>query len=97
LPKSVQWENARQQECQIAYNRGQDYLYLEQPIGSGRIMTHDKFGSQLFRQAIATRIGLRDQYNWREHEQLSTVMATIQSLQAWATVGISDRQSEFVA
>ncbi len=97
LPNGVLWGSAGQQERQDAHDRGEDYLYLEQPIGSGRIVTHDKFGSQLFRRAIATRIGIRDQYNWREYEQLPTVMATIQKLRTWTAIEVSNGQSEFVA
>ncbi|CBE67510.1 protein of unknown function [Candidatus Methylomirabilis oxygeniifera] len=90
LPSGVRWANAGIEECQDAYGRGQDYLYLEQPICSGWIATHDQFGSQLFRRAIATRIGVRDQYNWREYEQLPTVMATMQMVRALVSTGAAD-------
>lgn len=96
LPSDTKWENAGIKECQDAHDRGEDYLYLEQPIGLGRIVTHDQLGSQLFRRAIATRMGVCDQYNWREYQQLPTVEATIQRLQALASIEASNRQSEFV-
>ncbi len=97
LPSGVTWASAGIEECQNAYDRSEDYLYLEQPIGSGWITTHEKFESQLFRRAIATRIGVRDQYNWREYEQLPTVMATIRRVRAWAATGGSDRHSDLAA
>lgn len=97
LPSGVRWANARIEECQDAYSRGQDYLYLEQPICSGRIVTHDKFESQLFRRAIATRIGVRDQYNWRVYEQLPTVMATMQMVRALVSSGAADGRSGLAA
>lgn len=97
LPRGVTWTNAGIEECQAAYRRGEDYLYLEQPIGSARIATHDRFGSQLFRRAIATRIGVWDQYNWRDHEQLTTVMATIERVRAWASIGVFEGESDLVA
>jgi len=85
LPDSITWSGAGIEGCQDAYIRSEDYLYLEQPIGSGRLATHDEFGSQLFRKAIATRLGVHDQYNWHEHTQLATVMATIDSVRSWSS------------
>ncbi|OQW38221.1 MAG: hypothetical protein A4E20_17150 [Nitrospira sp. SG-bin2] len=97
LPANSRWIEAGIKECQDAHGRGEDYLYLEQPIGIGRIVTHDALGSQLFRRAIAMRIGVRDQYNWREYEHLPTVMATILSLRDRTAIGASSLQPEFVA
>lgn len=85
LPHTASWSSTGIEGCQDAYTRGEDYLYLEQPIGSGRISTNDKFGSQVFRKAIATRLGMYSQYNWHEHHQLSTVMATIERVRAWSS------------
>ncbi len=84
LPKDVRWSPASLAECQTAHSRGDDYLYLEQPIGLGRIASHGEFGSQLFRRAIASQIGLPDQFSWREHPQLSNVSATIHQARTWA-------------
>lgn len=95
LPNDASWKSAEVEACQDAYDRGDDYLYLEQPIGKGRIVTHENFGSQLFRRAIAAETCVPDQYNWREHEQLSTVLATIQGLRAWPSIRVSDRCSDF--
>ncbi len=81
LPQDVLWSEAGLGECRAAFSKGEDYLYLEQPIGSGRIATHQGFGSQLFRRAIATQLGTPDQFNWREHPQLLNVSATIKRMQ----------------
>ncbi|MGH7778778.1 MAG: hypothetical protein ACREQR_03000 [Candidatus Binataceae bacterium] len=84
LPGDVLWSSASFVECQAAHRRGDDYLYLEQPIGLGRLASHREFGSQLFRRAIAAEIGLPDQFSWREHPQLPNVSATIQQARKWA-------------
>ena len=97
LPDCVTWSNAGIEGCKNAHAQGEDYLYLEQPIGSGRITTHDEFGSQLFRKAIATRLGMHDQYNWHEYQQLATVMNTIDSVRTWSSSEASDRQSVVAA
>lgn len=80
LPEDARWSEAGVKECQAAFGRGEDYLYLEQPIGAGRIVTHKEFESQLFRRAIAARIGALNQFNWREYPQLPNVLTTINKL-----------------
>jgi hypothetical protein len=70
-------------DCVAAHRKGDDYLYLEQPIGCGRIATCRDFGSQLFRRAIASRLDIPGQYNWREHHQESNVMGTIRTIRSW--------------
>jgi diadenosine tetraphosphate (Ap4A) HIT family hydrolase len=80
LPRDVIWSDAGLEQCVAAFCQGRDYLYLEQPIGRGRIATHGSFGSQLFRRAIAAQIGERDYYNWREYPRLSNVEATIRNV-----------------
>jgi len=82
LPKDVRWSEAGLEQCRAAFEQGEDYLYLEQPIGSGRIVTHQQFGSQLFRRAVASCIGVVDQFNWRDYFQIANVMATINKVRA---------------
>ncbi len=82
LPEDAFWSEAGLEECRDAFGRCEDYLYLEQPIGAGRIAAHQGFGSQLFRRAIATRIGALNQFNWREYPQLPNVAATIDKVRA---------------
>jgi len=83
LPEDVIWTEAGLDECRVAFDRGQDYLYLEQPIGAGRIAMHEGLGSQLFRRAIAARTGALNQFNWREYPQLPNVSATIDKVRLW--------------
>jgi len=83
LPEKISWSDAGPEECRAAFNRGEDYLYLEQPIGAGRIATGQNFGSQVFRRAIAAQVGAVNQFNWREYPQLQNVSATIEEMQAW--------------
>ena len=83
MPKGATWTSASIHDCRAAYLRGEDYLYLEQPIGAGRIATQERFASQLFRRAVASHIGAPQEYNWREFEHLPTVMATIRRIRKW--------------
>lgn len=85
VPADTSWRCGGLDGCRDAYQKGEDYLYLEQPLGSGRIATRDRLGSQVFRRAIATRIGLPDQFNWREHAQLPNVTATAQRIRDWSS------------
>lgn len=80
LPQSVHWSEAGLRECQTAFTQGEDYLYLEQPIDTGRIAVYKGFGSQLFRRAIATQIGASNQFNWRQYPQFSNVTATVDKI-----------------
>lgn len=77
LPTGIMWSSARHQDCQNAFLRGQDYLYLEQPLGNGKIALHTAFDGQLFRRGIAATLGRLNEYNWREHPQFSNITVTI--------------------
>lgn len=77
MPHDSVWSTASWSDCREAHLAGQDYLYFEQPLGSGRISTHTDFGSQVFRKAIASQIGRPDDFNWREFPELDTVARTI--------------------
>jgi ATP adenylyltransferase len=89
LPTNAYWYKADIRDCQTAFARGEDYLYLEQPIGAGRMITSPEIGSQLFRRAIATQLGVADHFNWRENLQLTNVQATIDKLQVHSDTVIS--------
>jgi diadenosine tetraphosphate (Ap4A) HIT family hydrolase len=80
LPQNSRWERADQAQCQAAALDGQDYIYLEQPINRGRILRHQDIGSQILRRAIATHIGVSDDFNWRTHPQTENVNRTIRAL-----------------
>lgn len=83
LPTDVVWQNATITECRRAFTKSNDYLYLEQPIGQGFIATHDKFKGQLFRQAIASGLGILPKYNWREFAYMDNVETTIARARIW--------------
>jgi ATP adenylyltransferase len=85
LPEGVKWRPDSGQERRTAFLADQDYLYLEQPSGNAVIATHDDFGGQLFRRAIATTLGFPGQFNWRDYSHLTNVQATIRSIKALAT------------
>jgi diadenosine tetraphosphate (Ap4A) HIT family hydrolase len=80
LPEKSRWSEGNLADCRTAFLEGADYLYLEQPLGAGRMIKGDRLGSQLFRRAIADRLAIPEQYNWRTHSQLSTIEKTIQAL-----------------
>jgi diadenosine tetraphosphate (Ap4A) HIT family hydrolase len=85
MPDRTQWRPATIEDCRAAIRNGVGYLYLEQPIGSGHIATDADFGSQLFRRAIGTAVGLADQFSWRDYPQIGNVEATIRGARAWRT------------
>jgi hypothetical protein len=80
VPLDVRWRKATWATCRAAFESGQDYIYIEQPIGSGRIATHHDFGSQVVRKTIAARLGVPEQFSWRDYPQIETVTRTIQTL-----------------
>jgi ATP adenylyltransferase len=83
LPRDTIWKPATSTDCAVAFSEYQDYLYLEQPIGRGSIARHDQFSGQLFRRAIATRLGLSTDYNWRDFPQIQNVEATMARVLMW--------------
>lgn len=97
LPEDTIWSGAKLEECQAAFKRGEDYLYIEQPVGVGLIATNQGFGSQLFRRAIATQIGIANQFNWREYPQLPNVLVTIDKAQSWNGSVLSCKRKAEVA
>lgn len=85
LPPDVQWEYGDVGACRAAFEQGHDYLYVEQPLGHGRIAVHEKFGSQIFRKAIAAHTGFPEQFNWRDHPQFENIARTIEACRAAAS------------
>jgi ATP adenylyltransferase len=80
MPPDTEWVAAQWDSCRNAFETGRDYLYLEQPIGNGHIALHREFGSQVFRKAIASGLGIPDQFNWRNYPQKEIVARTIHAL-----------------
>jgi diadenosine tetraphosphate (Ap4A) HIT family hydrolase len=86
LPPDVQWKDGDIGDCRAVFERGYDYLYVEQPLGRGRIAVHDKFGSQIFRKAIAAAAGFTDQFNWRDHPNFENIARTIEACRGAASL-----------
>jgi len=84
LPRDIQWSDADLYKCRSAFAQGRDYLYVEQLFGHARIAVHDEFGSQIFRKAIASQLGVPDRYSWRDYPQHENITRTIESLRAVA-------------
>jgi hypothetical protein len=96
LPTGARWRPAGIQECRNSHRLGEDYLYVEQPVSSGQIVTGE-LGSQVFRRVIASRIGHPKEYNWREHPHVERVMATINRIRAWQTSSVSQEYGTLFA
>ncbi|HET6843293.1 MAG TPA: hypothetical protein VFK06_16690 [Candidatus Angelobacter sp.] len=79
-PRDTEWHSATFENCREAFEKQQDYLYVEQPIGVGRISTSSDFGSQIFRKAIAASLGVFGQFSWREYPQTEIIAKTINTL-----------------
>ena len=82
LPSGTTWKPATHADCRRAYREGTDYLYLESPLKSPRIVESNELGSQVLRRAIAQRVGRAAEFDWRKFRQLDTVAATVTALSA---------------
>jgi ATP adenylyltransferase len=82
LPSNTEWHPATFGACKQAFEEEKDYLYIEQPLGVRHIAKHSEFGSQIFRKAIASSLGMLEEFNWREHPQVEIVAKTIGTLGA---------------
>lgn len=78
MPPGARWEAADASACRSAFREGLDYLYVEQPLGRGRIAVHADFGSQVLRRAIAKHLGTPEKFDWRSHPQTQVVARTIE-------------------
>jgi len=77
LPPGTTWTWATWDNCREATRSGCDYLYIEQPVGNGRIAINPALGSQIFRKAIAAHLGVPEQFNWRDFPQERNILDTI--------------------
>lgn len=78
MPVNAFWrEHATWHDCREAFLGQHDYLYVEQPLGKGLIALNDNFGSQVFRKTIAARLGVPNEFNWREHPHVDVIAATV--------------------
>lgn len=86
LPEA-KWHAASWLECTHASAKGLDYLFVEQPLGVGRISVASQFGSQVLRRAIASSAGKLNEFNWRSHRHEANIERTITRLSSLA-VGV---------
>jgi ATP adenylyltransferase len=82
IPTDLEWEPCGWAERSDAYSKGLDYLYLGQEGPRGLLAVSTDFGSQVFRKAIASYLGIVDQFSWRTYPQLETVAKTMQAISA---------------
>ncbi len=80
MPNGAAWLAGDAQSCVRAFNLGQDYLYFEQPVGSGFISVHPSFGSQIFRKAIARQLGKPHEFDWHRYPNHPAIHATVHTL-----------------
>ncbi len=82
VPRDLVWEQAGWDGRSDAYSHGLDYLYLRQEGQSGLLAVSEDFGSQVFRKAVASYLGIGNNFNWRAYPQLETVAKTMQAVAA---------------
>lgn len=82
LPMNAIWYNCSVHQIKLRVPPDKDYLYLEQPIGNGMVLSDDNIQSQVFRRGIADSEGISEQYNWRQFSQQENVIATIKRIGA---------------
>jgi hypothetical protein len=80
VPKSLPWKESGWEERSNAYRAGLDYLYLKTDERGGLLAVSEDFGSQVFRKAISSYLGVPEEFSWRDHPRISTVTRTIEAL-----------------
>jgi len=88
MPSGVRWRPGSFESCRAAFDEGQDYLYIEQPLGRGCISAHIELGSQILRKAIAAQLGIPEQFSWRDYPRMEVVSRTIRALSGSADITI---------
>lgn len=78
------WEHASWSACSRAAASGLDYLFVEQPLGTGRMAAASQFSSQILRRTIAEGIGKADEFDWRSHRQEQNIERTMDRLSSVA-------------
>jgi ATP adenylyltransferase len=90
ISAGLSWSKADLSDCRKSVQEGDDYLYFEQPVGNGWIIRGQMLGSQLFRRAIADRIGTPGDYNWRLNAKVENIESTISAFSADLPYQIAD-------
>ena len=82
LPYDVRFRPGTMETCREYILRGYDYLYAESPTGDCVVAGSPRFGSQVFRKAIAHRYRKFKEYRWSNYPQFDNVSVTISRLQS---------------
>jgi ATP adenylyltransferase len=80
VPTDLAWEPCGWGGRSDAYSNGLDYLYLRQEGQGGLLAVSEDFGSQVFRKAVASYLGIENHFNWRANPRLETVAKTMQAV-----------------
>jgi diadenosine tetraphosphate (Ap4A) HIT family hydrolase len=84
IAPSSQWRTCDWDERTEAYRSGLDYLYLRPEGVDGLIAVSEDFGSQIFRKAISSYLGVEQEFNWRAYPRHEVVARTIEGIaNAW--------------
>jgi diadenosine tetraphosphate (Ap4A) HIT family hydrolase len=96
VPAKLEWKLGDWKERAEAYQAGLDYLYFKAEESTGRIALSRDFGSQVFRKAISSYLGIPEEFSWREYPQLAVVKRTIEAFSGEGTQ-IEERGTEHAA
>ena len=80
VPSTAEWKVCHWAERVDAYQSGLDYLYLKRPGSGGLITIANDFGSQVFRKAISSHLGIDGEFSWRDYPRIETVTRTMEAL-----------------
>jgi diadenosine tetraphosphate (Ap4A) HIT family hydrolase len=80
VQKSLPWKESGWEERSDAYRVGLDYLYLKTDERGSLLAVSEDFGSQVFRKAISSYLGVPEEFSWQNHPRISTVSRTIEDL-----------------
>ncbi len=80
LPENTAWVEAKWADCRRVAKQGLDYLFVEQPLGCGRLTMGTAMGSQILRKAIAATLGNHIEFDWRKNPGHQVIDETIQAM-----------------
>ena len=80
IPASSQWRKCGWSEKAEAYKAGLDYLYLQSGGDDALITVAEDFGSQVFRRAISSYLGVEREFSWRLYPRHDVVARTIEGI-----------------
>jgi ATP adenylyltransferase len=93
---SLEWKICTRECLAAAYSAGMDYLFLQHEGEAPLMATAQDFGSQVFRKALSSFLGMENQFSWREYPRYAIVKQTILTLTNMRDEKILS-ESEYVA